>query len=73
MRKITFDIETTNTFDEAGSSDPADLNLAVVCIHDSETDKYSHYFQENLNELWPIIESADMLIGFNSNHFDVPL
>ena len=73
MRKITFDIETTNTFDEAGSSDPADLNLAVVCIHDSETDKYSHYFQETLHELWPIIESADMLIGFNSNHFDVPL
>jgi DEAD/DEAH box helicase domain-containing protein len=73
MRKITFDIETTNTFDEAGSSNPADLDLAVVCIHDSFDDTYSHYLKETLHELWPRIEAADMLIGFNSNHFDVPL
>lgn len=73
MRKITFDIETTNTFAEADSSDPADLDLAVVCIHDSEDDAYLHYFKETLHELWPRIEAADMLIGFNSNHFDVPL
>ncbi len=73
MRKITFDIETTNTFQEVNSTDAKALDLAVVCIHDSETDEYTHYFKENLNELWPIIESADLLIGFNSNHFDVPL
>jgi DEAD/DEAH box helicase domain-containing protein len=73
MRKITFDIETVNTFDEVGSANPADLDISVVCIHDSEDDSYSHYFVENLNELWPKLESADMLIGFNSNHFDIPL
>ncbi len=73
MRKITFDIETTNTFQEANSTEPKDLDLAVVCIHDSETNSYSHFFKENLNELWPILESADLLIGFNSNHFDIPL
>lgn len=73
MRKITFDIETTNTFDEVGSSSARDLDLAVVCIHDSETDKYTHYFKETLNDLWPIIEKADALIGYNSNHFDIPL
>lgn len=73
MRKITFDIETTNTFQEVNSSDPKDLDLAVVCIHDSETDEYLHFFKENLHELWPILENADLLIGFNSNHFDIPL
>lgn len=73
MRKITFDIETTNTFQEANSSDPKDLDLAVVCIHDSESNTYSHYFKETLHELWPILERADLLIGFNSNHFDIPL
>jgi DEAD/DEAH box helicase domain-containing protein len=73
MRKITFDIETTNTFQEANSTFAKDLDLAVVCIHDSETDEYTHYFKENLHELWPIIEKADLLIGFNSNHFDIPL
>lgn len=73
MRKIVFDIETTNTFQEVNSNEPRDLDLAVVCIYDSETDSYSHYFKENLHELWPIIEKADLLIGFNSNHFDIPL
>lgn len=73
MRKIVFDIETTNTFQEVNSNEPKDLDLAVVCIYDSGTDSYSHYFKENLHELWPIIEKADLLIGFNSNHFDIPL
>ncbi|MEK7589722.1 MAG: ribonuclease H-like domain-containing protein [Patescibacteria group bacterium] len=73
MRKITFDIETSNTFQEAGSADPAALNLSVICVHDSETDQYSAYLQEELSQLWPLIEKADMLIGYNSDHFDIPL
>ena len=73
MKKITFDIETSNIFSDVGSTDSALLDLAVICIHDSETDQYSHFFQENLNELWPILEKADMLIGYNSNNFDIPL
>lgn len=73
MRKITFDIETSNMFSDVGSADASLLDLAVVCIHDSKTNKYSSFFQENLNELWPIIEKADMLIGYNSNNFDIPL
>lgn len=73
MRKITFDIETENTFDEVGSSDAADLDISVVCIHDSENDEYSSYFVNELHKLWPIIEAADMLIGYNSDHFDIPL
>lgn len=73
MRKIVFDIETSNLFSEVGSNDPSKLNLSVVCIHDSETDTFSSYFQEDLSKLWPLIEKADMLIGFNSDHFDIPL
>ncbi|OHA15402.1 MAG: hypothetical protein A3H57_03365 [Candidatus Taylorbacteria bacterium RIFCSPLOWO2_02_FULL_43_11] len=73
MRKITFDIETKNFFSETGSNDPASLDIAVVCIHDSTTDKYSSYFEEELSKLWPILEKTDLLIGFNSDHFDIPL
>lgn len=73
MRKIVFDIETRNIFSEVGSSDPAALDIAIVGIHDSETDTYSTYAQEELNNLWPILERADMLIGFYSEHFDLPL
>ena len=73
MRKIVFDIETMNFFDTVASNDPAALDMSCVCIHDSETDKYSSFTQENLKELWPILEKADVLIGFNSDHFDIPI
>lgn len=73
MKILTFDIETTNTFDEVGSPNPADLDLAVVCVHDNETDEMTHYFKEDLGKLWPLIEQADMLVSFNGDHFDIPL
>lgn len=73
MRKIIFDCETSNLFQDVGSSDATHLDLSVVCIYDSLTDKYSSYFQEELKDLWPILEQADLIIGFNSDHFDIPL
>ena len=73
MRKIIFDCETSNIFTDVGSSDPVDLDLSVVCIYDSATDKYSSFFQPELKDLWPILEKADLLIGYNSDHFDIPL
>ncbi len=73
MRKITFDIETKNIFSDVGKNDPSALDISVICVHDSATDKYSSFFEADLKNLWPIIEKADMLIGFNSEHFDIPL
>lgn len=73
MRKITFDIETRNLFQDVGSNDPVDLDISVVCVHDSETDVYTSYLQEDLPKLWPLLEKADMLITFNGDHFDIPL
>lgn len=73
MRKIVFDIETQNFFHDVGKADPSLLDIAVVAIYDSETDTYSSYLAEELGKLWPILERADMLIGFTSEHFDMPL
>ncbi len=73
MRKIVFDIETKNLFADVGKADPALLDIAIVCVWDSETDSYSSYLEEELPKLWPLIEGADMLIGYNSDHFDIPL
>jgi DEAD/DEAH box helicase domain-containing protein len=73
MRKIVFDIETSNVFDDVGSNDPAALDISVVCIYDSETDKYLSFEQHEFPALWPILERADVLIGYNSDHFDIPL
>lgn len=73
MRAITFDIESISDSLVRGHVDVAEQELTVVAIHDSETDTYSSYFKEELPKLWPILERADMLIGFNSDHFDIPL
>lgn len=73
MRKVVFDIETKNTFEDVGKADPALLDISMVCIYDYETDGYHSYLQEELPKLWPILEQTDMLIGYNSDHFDIPL
>ena len=73
MRKLFFDIETRNTFQEVGKADPAALDISVVCAYDSETESYTSYTQEDLHKLWPLIEQADVLVTFNGDHFDIPL
>ena len=73
MKKIVFDIETSNIFQDVASNDPVALDMSVCCIYDYETGKYSSYTKETLNDLWPLLEKADLLIGFNSDHFDIPI
>lgn len=71
MRRVTLDIETAAA--ASGIMDPATMELTIVGIHDSKTDTYSSYMQEELLRLWPILESADLVVGYNSNHFDLPI
>lgn len=73
MRTVVFDIETANWLTDTGSSDVTALSIAIVCIHDSETDTYSSYLESELPKLWPILERTDILVGYNSDHFDIPL
>ena len=73
MRKLVFDIETSNIFSEVGSNNPADLNISVVGVYEYENDKYSSFVQEEFNQLWKIIENTDTFITFNGDHFDIPL
>lgn len=73
MREITFDIETANILPSLARQDVTRLELAVVAIHDSATGEFFSYSKEELPKLWPILEQADTLIGYNSNSFDIPL
>lgn len=73
MRKVVFDIETSNIFQEVGSNNPADLSISVVGIYEYENDVYRAFVEEEFSELWKIIENSDMLITFNGDHFDIPL
>ncbi len=73
MRAITFDIEAISPTAVRGRVNVDEMELTVVGIHDSSTGEYSSFFKDELPKLWPIIESSDMLIGFNSDTFDIPL
>ena len=73
MRQITFDIETANILPSFQRGDMTQLELALVGVHDSETGEYTSYVKEELPQLWPLIERADVLIGYNSDSFDIPL
>jgi DEAD/DEAH box helicase domain-containing protein len=73
VRYIVFDLETQNIFQDVGSSDATALDISVATVYDSIEDKYTTVTIDELHELWPIIEKADALVGYNSNHFDIPL
>ena len=73
MRYIVFDLETQNIFQEVGSSDPTALDISVGSFYDSETDTYTTVEEHELATIWPLLEKADALVGYNSNHFDIPL
>ena len=73
MRAITFDIESISDSAVRGRVDVSEQELVVIAIHDSLTGAYTSYTREELPQLWPILEAADVLIGFNSNTFDIPL
>jgi DEAD/DEAH box helicase domain-containing protein len=71
MKILTFDIETEGEF--LGNGDFSNLEITVVGVHDGETNEYSSYLKPELSKLWPLMESADLLVGYNSEHFDIPI
>lgn len=73
MNYVIFDLETQNIFSDIGSNDPSDLDISVATVYESATDTYTTVSIDELDTIWPIIERADALVGYNSNHFDIPL
>jgi DEAD/DEAH box helicase domain-containing protein len=73
MRYVIFDLETQNTFQDVGSNESTALDISVGTFYDSSTDKYTTVTIDELQEVWPMLEHADALVGYNSNHFDIPL
>ncbi|OGY52042.1 MAG: hypothetical protein A3J59_03955 [Candidatus Buchananbacteria bacterium RIFCSPHIGHO2_02_FULL_56_16] len=73
MKKIVLDIETKNTFSQVGSTDAARLDLSLLVVYDFETDRYQSFLEQELPKLWPLLERTDLIIGYNSDTFDIPL
>lgn len=70
--EIVFDIETQNTFFDVDNNFKK-LRISVVSIYRSDTGEYQSFTEEELSKLWPILERADRIIGYNSEHFDLPV
>lgn len=71
MRRITFDIETVGEFRTNG--DFSNLELTVLGLHDSSDNSLKGFYQDELKNAWPLFESADLVVGYNSEHFDIPI
>lgn len=72
MRRITLDIETEGAF-SGPMPEPSQMELTLVAIHDSEVGTYDSFLKDDLPRLWPILERADLIVGYNSEHFDIPI
>lgn len=73
MRKIVFDIETRNIFQDVGSNNPEDLDISIVGLYDYETGRYESFVQEEFDKMWPFFQKAEQMITFAGEHFDIPL
>ncbi len=73
MRKeVVLDIETQNTFQDVGAYNPALLSVSLVGVYFYETDTYEAFLEPDLPKLWPRLERADRIIGYNLIGFDYP-
>jgi DEAD/DEAH box helicase domain-containing protein len=71
LKKIVLDLETQKSFEEVGGRGKNHLLKVSVCgIYDYSQDKYSIYEESELPRLAPILQTADVIIGFNNRAFD---
>jgi DEAD/DEAH box helicase domain-containing protein len=71
LKKIVLDLETQKEFAEVGGRGKNHLLKVSVCgIYDYSTDKFSIYEEGELSKLSPILQTADLIIGFNIKDFD---
>src|SRR3989344_8175131 len=69
--KIVLDLETQKEFAEVGGrSAHSKLRVSVCGIYDYESDHYQCFDEKNLTKLGEMLQSADLVIGYNIKQFD---
>jgi len=71
-REVVLDIETRNTFQDVGAYNPTLLKVSLVGVYFYETDTFESFLEEDLPKLWPRLERADRVVGYNLIGFDYP-
>ncbi len=70
--EVVLDIETRNTFQDVGAYNAALLQVSLVGCYFYETDTFEAFLEPDLPKLWPRLEKADRVIGYNLFGFDYP-
>ena len=74
MRQVILDVETIRTFDQVGGFHPDKLGISFVGVIERDgfegKGKEYRFFEQDLMKLWPLLESADVVVGFNTEGFD---
>lgn len=69
--KIVLDLETKKTFDEVGGHHNSHLLEVSVCgVYSYARDEYRGFKEHEFAEMLEWLKAADLIIGFNSKHFD---
>jgi len=66
---VVLDLETKYTFRDF--DDPQKLGITTVAIFDYRDGRGKVFLEKELNKLYPILESASYIIGFNVRSFDL--
>ena len=66
--EIVFDIETVGDI-----KDYSTLKVTVVSLYDYASQSFRSFEESELGLLWPYLEKAERIIGYNSEHFDIPI
>lgn len=76
MLQVILDVETKKTFDEVGGYFPDRLGISFVgvCVRHNfgEPGEMQSYFEKDIPRHFPLLEQADVVIGFNIDGFDMP-
>ena len=73
-RVLIFDLETQRSAAEVGGWDCADrMGLALGVIYDVQRRSYRTYFEADVDKLLVDLLSADRVVGFNIDRFDLPV
>lgn len=70
---VVFDIETKETFDEIGGYFPEKLTPSLVGLYSFNKNELLTFTEEEFPKMWPYFEQAALIVGFNSDHFDIPI
>ncbi len=71
LHYVVFDVETRRSAAEVGGWHKAkDMGVSVAVLYDSKEQKFYHFSQEKLADLFVFLQKAELVIGFNNSRFD---